>query len=82
MFFEREDAFNEEPERYDLSLTEDAFEILCSYLELDQKGRRAVIRLIENEAKRCNDDRQQDPDYDYSVTLERIEYKIGRELDH
>lgn len=57
MFFEREDVFDEEePERYDLSLTEYAFDVLYSYLELAQKGREAVMDLIENESKRCNND--------------------------
>lgn len=83
MYFAPEDVLdNEEPERYDLSLTEYAFDVLYSYLELDRKGRKAVMDLIENESKRCNNERQKDPNYNYGEILEQIEYEIGCELDH
>lgn len=68
--------------RYNVSLNEEMFEFVCGYQSLDEKGRKAVIDLIQSERERYEEEKKA---IGYTVTdmerdLEKAENEIGFEF--
>ena len=80
MFFQREDDVEDKSSiRYNLNVTENIFYFLCSYQLLDEKGREAVMDLVEKEKERCMKERKTS-DSDAEESLQQAEVELGYEF--
>ncbi len=69
--------------RYNVSLNEEMFEFVCGYQSLDEKGRKAVLDLIQSERERCEEEKKAKgyTGIDMERDLETAEGEIGFEFD-